>query len=186
MCLPAEMHSRGLVRTLSCGPRLTARPNELKVQFLHTPREAAAGPMQGRGHRAGSTTASPQRWCYSQHHPYCLRRGKATESPYLNDPAGRRHLAAHHDPREGQLPGPWRAAAITGVLGGWGRALPVTSRRRSGRSGETLLHCGASPTHLCLTPPLLSSCLGTDPGVSHCFVLQTKVCGIVFILFTGL
>ena len=87
-------------------PGFTARPNKRKVQFSHTPGEAAAGPTQGRGHRVASTTAfPPQRGCYSQHLPYRPRHRKATESPYLNDPAGRRHLAAHHDPREGAASG---------------------------------------------------------------------------------
>ena len=72
-------------------------------------------------------------------------------------------------PEKGQLPGRWRAAVLTGVPRGSGRARPVASRRRSGRGGRTLLHCGASPTPWCLTPPRLSSRWGADPRVSRCF-----------------
>ena len=128
------MHSLGLARIVSSVPGFTARPNKRKVQFSHTPGEAAAGPRQGRGHRAASTTAfPPQRGCYSQHLPYSPRRRKATESPYLNDPAGRRHLAAHHDPREGAASG---ALASRGYNRSPGRLGPLTQGLNPG-----LRHC---------------------------------------------
>lgn len=96
----------------------------------------AAGPALGRGHRTVPATAFlPSALpTYSQHPPYRPQCGKATEPLYLHDPAGGRHLAAHHDPEKGQLPGRSRAAAITGVLGSRGRALYVASRGRGERA----------------------------------------------------
>lgn len=180
------MHSLGLARIVTSVPGFTARPNKRKVQFSHTPGEAAAGPRQGRGHRAASTTAfPPQRECYSEHLPYSPRRRKATQSPYLNDPAGRRHLAAHHDPREGAASGALASRGFNRRPARLGRALPVTSRRRSGRPGKTLLHCGASPTHVPDTDPPLPA--GELTHVfSVVFVLQVKICDVGFILFISL
>lgn len=164
------MHSLGLARIVSSVPGFTARPNKRKVQFSHTPGEAAAGPRQGRGHCAASTTAfPPQRGVTVSTFPIAhgaeRRPSLLTWTTLLADAI----LLPIMTPEKGQLPGRWRAAVLTGVPRGSGRALPVASRRRSGRRRRTLLHCGANPTPWRLTPPRLSSRWGADPRVSRWF-----------------
>jgi hypothetical protein len=96
---------------LSSSPWLMLHRNELKVLSSYT---HPAHPVRGRGH--AHPLPAPFLPCASlhPHHPYRPRCAKTSESLYLDDPAGRRHLAAHHDPREGAASGAQESSSAIG------------------------------------------------------------------------
>lgn len=149
-------HSHGLARTLSSGHQLTTRPNGLKVQFSH----ARAAPLALL--RAADTVQSqplpilPRAVAVASTIPTVLggerRLPSVGKSLYLNDPAGRRHLAAHHDPREGAASGALASCGDHSSSRRLGNG-PWGDVTEEGQAGGIRLHCGGSPTSLCLTPP---------------------------------
>lgn len=145
MCPPAEMrHACSLARTLSSGHQLTTRPSGLRSNSHIHPRAVPLAPLRAA---VTATAFPPQRLGYSQHHPYHPWYGKATESRYLNDPAGGRHLAAHHDPREGAASG--ALASLRDNSSGRLGAGPARDVTEAGQAGST--------STVKLAPPLCSS-----------------------------